>query len=252
MRVTAGGGFGALNANAALANRNLFERLLIGTGALVRTAAKLFVPAGLSGDGSSDPVLSARASIPEAYWVALALVAVVLMLVAIAVWWRRAGPVSAAIGLFVVLSIPVLQIVPIGAVFEDRFAYAPSLALLVIVGLLAESVVTHVRPKALAASALLIALGSFGLASWRTAADWHDDETFNRALLAEDPGNVRAIDRLSHEWIVRSDHERALAHASPARNDAERAWVKERYDSAGARVSENKREIKGEKRRGAR
>ena len=238
LRVTAVGGLGATEANAVLAGRNVFERLLVGCGALVRTAAKLFVPAGLSGDGSNDPVLAARAAIPAAYAVSLGIVAIALVFTLVALLRRRAGPASVAVGLFILLSIPVLQIVPIGAVFEDRFAYLPSLALLVLVGLFAEFLVARVRPGVMVAGVLLLGLAGFGLASWRTAADWRDEETFDRALLAADPGHIRAIDRLSHELILRWQRDRARATAAPTRSDEERAAVKSMLAAAGGRVAE--------------
>ncbi len=238
LRYTAVGGLDATSANAVLAGRNVVERLSIGAGALVRTAAKLFVPAGLSGDGSSDPVLSARVAIPFAYVLAGFGLALGLVFVLVAAIRRRAGPASVAFGLFVALSIPVSQLIPIGAVFEDRFAYLPSLALLVIVGLLADFVVRRVRPRAAAFGLLAAVLAGLGLASWRTAANWRDEETFNRALIAADSGHVRAIDRLAHELIVVARRERDRASVVPTKGDGERAWVTWLQESAGARVKE--------------
>lgn len=238
LRVGAVGGLDATAANAALSGRNLVERLAIGAGALVRTAAKLFVPAGLCGDGSNDPILSARAPLPFAYVAALALVLLATSVALASALRRKAGPASAAVGLFVVLSLPVMQIVPIGAVFEDRFAYVPSLALLVLVGLAAEKVVGAVRPRALAWTVAVAALASMAAAGWRVAADWRDEESFDRALIASDPGHLRAIDRLAHDRVVLARAEEARVAATPTRNDAERERVRRMHARAGAYAAE--------------
>ncbi len=240
LRVSAVGGLSATSANAALFGRNVLERLLIGSGALVRTAAKLFLPAGLSGDGSNDPVLDVRASIPLAYAGALAAVAVTVVLALVAAIRGRAGPVLVALALFVVLSLPVLQIVPIGAVFEDRFAYLPSLALLVLVGLGADAAVRSSRGRAVATASLLAGvacLAALGLASWSVAEDWRDEEAFDRTLLAEDPGHVRAIGRLTRELLVRAGADREAAAALPATN-ASRDRIAALQAAAGARAEE--------------
>ena len=238
LRVSAVGGIDATAANAALAGRNGLERFLIGAGALVRTAGKLFVPAGLCGDGSGDPVLRARSAIPFGYAAAGCVVVLVSSIAVVAGLVRRAGPVMVAILLFVVLSFPVLQIVPIGAVFEDRFAYLPSVALIVLPGMLAERVILGVRPRAVGVAVAVVALGALALASWRVAADWRDESSFNRALLADDPGHIRALDRLAHELTVRARAAAVRAAASPIRNDADRAQTKALHAHGEALASE--------------
>jgi len=237
LRVSAVGGLSATSANAALAGRNVLERLLIGAGALVRTAAKVLLPAGLSGDASNDPLLDVRATIPFACAAALAAVAATIVFAGVAAFRGRGGPVLAALALFVVLSLPVLQLVPIGAVFEDRFAYLPSLALLVVVGLAADGAARHVRARAVPLVAGLACLAALGAASWRTAADWRDEETFDRALLAKDPGHLRAIGRLTRELLVLGAADRDAAARLPA-TPAMRPRVAALQAAAGARAAE--------------
>ena len=200
LRQSAFGSTHALADNAVLAHRNVLERLYIGSGALVRTAARLFVPAAPTAQGSYDAVLQPRAPVPVAY--AIAAGVVLLLTLAALVRWatRKAGPLDAAWGVFVALSIPVLQIVPIGAVFEDRFAYVPSAALLVVFGLAAAAVARRL-PRAACTAVAVVVLGLSCAASWSVAADWHDDAAFYRSLLREQPDHVGAMAGLARTLL---------------------------------------------------
>ena len=200
LRAAALGSVDARVANAVLADRNLLERLFIGCGALVRTAARLFVPAAPTGEGSYDPVLQPGAPVSLAYAVSAGVVLLVTLAV-LARWAaRKAGALDAAWGLFVALSVPVLQVVPIGAVFEDRFAYLPSTALLVAFGLAGAAVARRV-PRAAGAAIAAVVLGLSCAACWSVAADRRDDASFYRSLLREQPDHVRAMTGLARSLL---------------------------------------------------
>jgi tetratricopeptide (TPR) repeat protein len=231
--------FDAPAATALLRGRDLVERVMIGAGAGARAAWKTFLPVGLTGDGSHDPVLAPQAPVPFAY-LACAFVGAFA-----AVWavWRllrgRAGLSTAAIGLFLVLWLPTLQVMPLGAVFEDRFAYVPSLALLVLAGLALEAIVTPVRRGAAArfaaSGAGAVVLVALSTASWAVAGDWRDDRAFNEAILADDPGHVKALDRLALWHLRRAQDEREAAAATRANDRRRQAHLaNERHDLARA------------------
>lgn len=234
-------GFAMTSLNAPLAARDPFERLLVGCGALARTAWKVLVPVGLTGDGMNDPVLARGALLPPAYAVAALLVALAVVVPLVRRALGRAGAGDAALLLFVALSIPVLQIVALGAVFEDRFAYVPSLAGLVLVGIGVERLVTA-RPFAIGPGVLAPVVGVVVLAAavpacWAVAGDWRDDETFSRALLRADPGHVRALTRLGRHLVVEARGDREVAESLPV-TPANRAVIGAHLASAAARTAE--------------
>lgn len=241
LRAGALDGLSMTTLNAPLASRDPVERVLVGCGALVRTAYKVLVPVGLSGDGMDDPVLTRGALLPAAYAVAALLVALAVVLPLVRRALGRAGAGDAALLLFVLLSLPVLQLVPIGAVFEDRFGYVPSLAGLVVVGIGVERLVSSrpfgLAPRVLASGACVVALAAAVPACWAVAADWRDDEAFSRALLRDDPGHVRALTRLGRHLVVAALSDRDVATALPVTAE-NRPVITARLASAAARTEE--------------
>jgi len=214
LRRHAVGGF-VPEATAPLAGRAFLERVFVGSGALVRMAAKLAVPTGITGDASNDPVLaSAHADLPFAYVLAFAGVVTLLLAAGVRRLRGRGGLATFSLVAFVVVSLPVLQLVPIGAVFEDRFAYLPSLALLPLLGLAAERLWTA-SPRIVGRTLLAVALATLVPASWAVAATWRDEAAFDRALLEDDPGHLKALDRLSRELLVAGLRERRADEALP-------------------------------------
>ncbi len=215
MRSQVVGGLGATAQNAVLSGRDRGTAVMIGAGALVRTLGNLLVPAGLCGDGSADPVLSRTADVPFAYVAsALVLLAVVVVLAVRLLAGKRSVP-EAALGLAILLYLPALQIVPIGAVFEDRFAYLPSLAFLLLPAWVAERLFRS-RARVLPAAAAAAVLLGFGAGSWAAAADWRDEDAFDRALLAQDPRHVKALVRLGRDLRERGTALRRRGEESPS------------------------------------
>jgi tetratricopeptide (TPR) repeat protein len=195
LRSAASGSFGTAPGMAALGDRDLGERLVVGLAGLARTAWNLAVPAGLSGDRSDDPLYEPGTPIPTAYvFVAVA----ILLALGIALYRAATGRgrvVPVAWTLFVLLSLPVVQAVPLGVLHEDRFAYLPSLALLAVGGVAVETLLSS-RPRALAWGACGAVALALVAASWSTAADWRDDRRFNEALLERNPRHRPALNRL--------------------------------------------------------
>jgi tetratricopeptide (TPR) repeat protein len=214
LRSTVSPTLGAAPGMQALADRERGERLVVGLHGLARTAWSLAVPAGLSGDRSDDPLYEPGSEIPSAHvWVAMA----VLALTAVAVArhaLRRGGVLSAAWVLFVVLSAPVLQVVPLGAIHEDRFAYVPSLAFVAVLGVAAEALVAA-RPRALGVAACASAVVAFAAASVVAARDWRDDRAFNEALLERQPAHRMALHRLARWHLDEARVALAIAASRP-------------------------------------
>ena len=225
----------ALAANAPLAGRPLLERMLVAAGALVRMAGKLAVPAGLTGDASDDPLLVSRtADLPGAYAVAAAVLGLATIALVVGVVRRRAGLAAACATSFALLALPTLQLVPIGAAFEDRFAYLPSLAFLPLAGLAAERVLA-LRPRVVGLCVALLPLAAAVPAAWAAAADWRDEPTFDRALLDRNPAHWRALDRLGRHLLLEGVEARRAAAALPGR---EKARIDALLERRRARVEE--------------
>ena len=224
-------------ATAPLAGRPMLERLFLGAGALVRMAAKIAVPAGLAGDASNDPMLgAARPDLPFPYVAAFAVVISLAVMAAVRRARGRGGLATFSWVAFGVLALPVLQIVPIGAVFEDRFAYLPSLALLPLLGLAAERL-WCASPPALSRGLLCVAMGALLPASWSVAADWRDELAFDRALLEDDAGHAKALDRIAGELMRLGLEDRRRAQGLRA-TDREQGVREELHVRSAARLGE--------------
>ncbi|MFO0933125.1 MAG: hypothetical protein U1E39_10505 [Planctomycetota bacterium] len=214
LRTTAGDP-AAVAANGPFVARTLFERALVAAVVLVRMAAKVFVPAGLTGDASNDPVLWSATDLPMTYALAGAGVALLLGAVVVRAVRGRAGLASAWIAAFVLLALPVLQLVPIGAAFEDRYAYLPSVALLPFAGLGAERLLAA-GPRRVVLGLLVGVLLALVPASWAVAATWRDDAAFDAALLDADPTHLRALDRTARRLLLEGLAAKDAADRTPA------------------------------------
>lgn len=227
---------GAAPADAPFAARSVPERWMITAAVLVRLAAKVFVPAGLVGDASNDPVLTPTADLPAAYAAATAVVALLGTALVVGVAARRAGLASVAGLAFFLLVLPVSPLVSLRTAFEDRHAYLPSLALLPLGGLAAERVACAF-PRGLVVAAGLGLLGLLGAASWAAAAPWQDDDAFDDALLFHDPGHLRALERKARRLLLEGLAAKREADATPARDPQRAAWLARR----ASRVEESVR-----------
>ncbi|MBL9088116.1 MAG: hypothetical protein JNM10_13335 [Planctomycetia bacterium] len=234
LRATAGDP-AAVAANGPFVARTLFERMLVAAVVLVRMAAKVFVPAGLTGDASNDPVLWSATDLPMTYAVAGAGVAVALLAVVVRAARGRAGLASACVAAFVLLALPVLQLVPIGAAFEDRYAYLPSVALLPLAGLGAERLLA-VGPRTVVLGALTAVLLALVPASWAVAATWRDDAAFDAALLEADPAHLRALDRTARRLLLDGLAAKEAADRTPATQAARVAALHARRASSVERA----------------
>jgi len=210
------GDLAAVSANAPLVARDLFQRSLVGATVLLRMAAKVFVPAGLTGDASNESVLGSETDLPMAYAVAGAVVAVALGVLVVRAVTGRAGLASVCVAAFVLLALPVMQLVPIGAAFEDRYAYLPSVALLPVAGLAVERLLAT-GPRAVVVGALAAVLLALVPAAWAVAATWRDDEAFDAALLEADPLHLRALDRSASRLLRDAVAVKEAAEATPTR-----------------------------------
>jgi tetratricopeptide (TPR) repeat protein len=211
LRGAASPSFGAAPGMEALAGRDVGERVLVGLYGLARTAWNLAVPAGLSADRSDDPLYEPGSEIPAAYvWVAM----LALAALAVAVGRRvvgRGGIPSASWLLFALLSLPVLQVVPLGTIHEDRFAYLPALAFVPILGVAVETILAA-RPRILGVAACAAVAAAFVAGSVAVARDWRDDRSFNEALLERNPGHRYALHRLAR-WHLDEGRTALLAAA---------------------------------------
>ena len=128
------------------------ERLALGLGVLATAVSKLFVPVGLSISYAGDAFLS-----PTRVAAGLAAL-VVLVTFAVRAVRRRDPPLALPLFLFLAAMLPFLHLVPIGAVFGDRFLYLPSVAFVAVV---AVGVDRAGRFKGVAVGAAAVAVAAF-------------------------------------------------------------------------------------------
>lgn len=150
---------------------------LLGVGrAVTLDLGHLLLPVRLVGDYSADP-----ATLPHVREVGLA-GPLGLLLLASAMgfglfWLRRRPRVGWPMVTFGLLLIPVLQLVPIGAIVADRFLYLPMLAVWLLVGEGLERVAAK-APLRWAWPLPFVLFGVFGLQSHLRARAWTDDIAF--------------------------------------------------------------------------
>lgn len=171
-------------------------------------------------------------------WIGIAAAAAVpLLLLVLAVAWRRRRPwIALALLWFLIGLLPFLQIVPIQNYLAWRYLFPASLAL----GLmLAEAGREKSSPRLLthlgcAAVFLLAAL--YARQTLRAVPLWRDSVTFWQAVLAKQPRNTVAWNNLSAYFADRGEREEALRYAQlyvAWRPDWAGAWY-----TLGVRLSE--------------
>ena len=166
----------------------------VGRAVFVQTA-HVFVPVGLSGDYAADAAFH-----PEsAPWDLSSVLGLVMLAGALVLGLRllRKHPAGFPLLAFALTLIPVLQIVPIGAIFADRFMYLPMAFLLLLVAEGLEHMYYRWGPaRGLSPTLAIFAL--LPVLSFLRGAVWRDEVTFHRDVLRSYPGAEDASYRLAH------------------------------------------------------
>jgi len=170
--------------------------------------AQIALPARLCGDYSADPAWDpAGGAAGPLGWIGLTLLlgtawaGIVLL--------RSNAKVGYPLLAFVVLLVPVLQVVPIGAIVADRFVYLPMLFVFLLVGEGLERIVVNVpRPGVLPVGFVIFLL--FGVQSHVRASAWTDPVAFDRDVLRSYPGARNATQRLAISLSDRGDADEAI------------------------------------------
>lgn len=204
-----------------LAASPLGERLATGLVLLTRYAWLCVYPVRLVADYSF-------AAIPVepgllAWRPALALLGWSLAFLGAARLARRGEPVPLlALTWFVLLLGSVLQVVPIGAMFAERFAYAPSLAACMLVGW----VLQRARPEGPAPLALLVvALACAGRTALRSL-DFRDNTRLFAVTARDQPRSAQAQLYRAFDLLERGQLQAAVPHLAAAREiDPRQGWA---------------------------
>ena len=195
--------------------------------AAVIYATNLVLPVRLCGDYSADAASNPAADPP----VLTGILGLALLVGALAVGLSllRSRPrLGFPLAAFVIALVPVLQVVPIGAIVADRFLYLPMAFAFLLVGEGIEALYKRAGQwPALGVS--LVVVGALGVQSHVRAGVWRDDVTFNRDVLECYPG--------AHDATVR------LAHALSDRGPAGRAEAREILRAQIARVERPDEEL---------
>lgn len=156
--------------------------------------SQVVMPARLCGDYSADPAFAPETARAAGGWIGLALL---VAFVVVGLRTLRTRPrVGYPLLMFVVFLLPVLQVIPIGAIVADRFLYLPMLFLFLLVGEGLETAFVRVPRPSVAATAFAIYL-LLGIQSHVRAEAWTDPVAFNRDVLRSYPGARNATQRLA-------------------------------------------------------
>ncbi len=182
----------------------------VGRGFALLTA-NVILPVNLCGDYAADPAWSADPR--QLGGVAVLGLLLLLAMVALGAFAFSKHPrVAFPLLAFVLLLVPVLQVVPIGAIVADRFLYLPALFLYLLAGEGLERVFVGLR----SAAAPAVTMGLFvvlGAVSHLRAPVWYDEIVFDRDVLAQYPGARGATNRLAlalSETGAAADHAEAV------------------------------------------
>jgi protein O-mannosyl-transferase len=137
-------------------------------------------------------------------------VALVVM-ACLAVLARRRWPgITTVCAIFIVLLLPLLGVVQNGPqIVADRYTYMASVALACVVGsAIVQPIRIPTRVRALAASALLIALSAL---TWRQIGVWHDSESFWSYVVQRAPGSAIAHHGVGDAVASRGDIDSAIS-----------------------------------------
>ncbi len=160
--------------------------------AFVLLTSQIFMPARLCGDYAADPAWHPSGA---ALGPALVLVPVAVAVAGV-VLLRPRPRIGFPLLAFVVMLVPVLQVIPIGAIVADRFLYLPMLFAFLLIAEGLERAFTRI-PRASVLVAVVAVYVLFGVQSHVRAAAWSDPVTFNRDVLRSYPGARGATQRLA-------------------------------------------------------
>jgi hypothetical protein len=221
-----------------LRGTDVIHRFILAGGLLVRNLAALVLPVGLTGDYQADPAWREGGWTPPAAY----LVATFLVL-AMAGWMlfkrRRGSLETLGLAWALLFLLPVLQLVPIGALMADRFLYLPAMGVALAAASLLDRLAGGVdgwsaRGRVVGAG-LGVILSCFFVLDLSRGAAYANDEAFNRDVLARfpegtgEPWRKRGIAtvrvRLGDHYAVRRGEtdEETLAFLNRARGEYLRA-----------------------------
>ena len=174
-------------------DRSLIERLVMGCRACLRLLALVIAPFGLAADHRAHPWAQPDAHAGSG-------------LVAFAIWigmlWgtlrlRRGGqaPMAFLLGACAVSLLPILQVIPIGAVMAERFNYTPALFLVPFCVWAAGRMCQRWAPR-LAAPLLLVALVGSATCTAIRIPVYNDRGTYCRDVVRAYPHDEKAWNNL--------------------------------------------------------
>lgn len=112
---------------------------------------------------------------------------------------------------FLIMLLPVSNLIPIAAIMAERFLYLPLVGLSLLVGWLTN----RVRPKTMVVTAGIILLLFMGL-NLRRGWEWRAPEVFWRTEIKRSPGSAIAHNNLGHYYYRRQQLDSAEVYFSQA------------------------------------
>jgi len=137
----------------------------------------------------------------------------ILMLAGLgAYFWRAARPLFFWYGLFLTALVPVMQIVPLITLKNDRYLYTPLLgfAALVVLGCQRLLGSIHRQWRLLATCVITFVMLALPFLSFRQAGYWRNDLSLWSRVASVDPRNSLAWLQLTKSYTIRNETENAL------------------------------------------
>ena len=183
------------SSGVVLLDHGLIERCAIGARALLRLLMMLIVPCGLAADHRGHAWASSETEAD--------VIGIASILVLVAMIWRgrelcRRGQRPGLLLMAVPVSLlPVLQIIPIGAVMAERFLYLPAVFLL---GFVAWGA-ARIFPQRVALAGAVCACAVLSVISWQRASIYEDEGTYLEDVVRVYPTDHQAWLNLGvHHW----------------------------------------------------
>lgn len=136
-----------------------------------------------------------------------ALAVVLLLLLGLALAWRRQPLIAFGLGWFLLLWLPTSNLVPQAYFAADRYMYAPSAGALLAVAVGAERCLPARRALLAAGAGLLLVLA---LLTWRQNEVWRTEETLWQQAVAVSPRSSFALNNLGNIYLLKDEPLKAI------------------------------------------
>lgn len=137
----------------------------------------------------------------------LSLALIIILLLMIVKFWRKYPLISFGLGWFFITLLPVLEIVPQGAMLNERFLYLPSLGILLII----VYTISNLAKKPVMITFLLLLTVFYSVLTISRNFDWHDNiSLWSKDVQVYPNDNAYAYFQLGNAYLEKNEVEAAI------------------------------------------